>query len=366
MGVRKIVKRLLPFSLKNNIKRLIQIFWYDTYGLLTYKEIYKNRAGARNLYLVGVPDHDNLGDHAIAMATRLFLRDTNSYDLREIPLNTYRLHIKCLQKYIQKDDIILINGGGSMGVEWFFYENLIRLIIQRCRKSKIIIMPQTIYYGDSKLGKLEYEKSRRIYSKHPDLHIIAREKYSYNIMKEAYQYNNVLLAPDMVLYLKKDSPVFKREGILLCLRNDAEKNLSNTQREGIYNLCKKYATSIRYTDTVLHERILPEEREPEINKKLDEFRRASLVITDRLHGMIFCAVTGTPCIALSNYNHKVKGVYEWIRHLEYIHYLEDYREIPGCISQLLNAGKCIYENSVLTPYFDRILDLMQPSDLIQL
>jgi pyruvyl transferase EpsI len=358
MEVIKAIKRFLPFSLKKNIKRLIQICWYDSYGLFKFKEAYKNRAGNKNLYLVGAPDHDNLGDHAIAMATISFLKNSDSYDIHEIPLNIYRLHIKCLQKYLQKDDIILINGGGSMGVEWYFYENLIRLIIKRCRKNKIIIMPQTIYYGDSKIGKLEYEKSRRIYSKHPDLNIIAREKYSYNIMKEAYQHNNILLAPDMVLYLKEDSPEFQREGILLCFRKDAEKNLSDTQNQYIFNLCKKYSNSVLYTDTVLDKRILPEEREREIKKKLDEFRRARLVVTDRLHGMIFCAVTGTPCIALSNYNHKIKGVYEWIRHLKYIHYLEDYREISVCISQLLNEEKCIYEKGVLFQSFNEILDLI--------
>lgn len=43
-----------------------------------------------------------------------------------------------------------------------------------------------------------------------------------------------------------------------------------------------------------------------INKYI-KFRECELVITDRIHGMIFAAITGTPCIALSNY--KIKGTY---------------------------------------------------------
>ena len=55
-----------------------------------------------------------------------------------------------------------------------------------------------------------------------------------------------------------------------------------------------------------------------VEKKLMEFSRAELVITDRLHAMLFAAITGTPCVAFDNSSKKVSGVYEWIRHLDYI------------------------------------------------
>ena len=57
-------------------------------------------------------------------------------------------------------------------------------------------------------------------------------------------------------------------------------------------------------------------------KKLDEFRKSKLVVTDRLHGMLFAAITGTPCIALGNSSGKVKGVYDWLTHLDYIQYVD--------------------------------------------
>ena len=47
------------------------------------------------------------------------------------------------------------------------------------------------------------------------------------------------------------------------------------------------------------------------------------MVTDRLHGMIFAALTKTPCIVVPNSNYKIKGIYEWLKGLNYISFLED-------------------------------------------
>lgn len=51
---------------------------------------------------------------------------------------------------------------------------------------------------------------------------------------------------------------------------------------------------------------------------MKEFDSAELVITDCLDGMIFFEITGTTWIVLSDYNYKVRGIYEWIQYLSYI------------------------------------------------
>ena len=55
---------------------------------------------------------------------------------------------------------------------------------------------------------------------------------------------------------------------------------------------------------------------------LIDFSMRSL-ITDRIHGMLFAAVTGTPCIALDNVSKKVSGAYEWIQYLDYIQFKDE-------------------------------------------
>ena len=55
----------------------------------------------------------------------------------------------------------------------------------------------------------------------------------------------------------------------------------------------------------------------------NDFKKAELVITDRLHGMIFCYITGTPALVFLNNNHKVKSSYFWINNAPHIKLVED-------------------------------------------
>ena len=54
-----------------------------------------------------------------------------------------------------------------------------------------------------------------------------------------------------------------------------------------------------------------------------------MVITDRLHGMIFCAITETNCIVLDSKSPKLRGCYEWISHLGYIRFVSNTDELES-------------------------------------
>ena len=136
---------------------------------------------------------------------------------------------------------------------------------------------------------------------------------------------------------------YERKGILLCLRHDVEGVLSEENKKYVENILKKYDTNINYTDTVINKNITALKRSKFIRNKLREFAKAKIVITDRLHGMIFAAITGTPCIALSNYNQKVKGVYEWIKNLDYIVYEENIKDIEEDVKKLIKCNNLKYD-----------------------
>ena len=68
--------------------------------------------------------------------------------------------------------------------------------------------------------------------------------------------------------------------------------------------------------------------------KLEEFASSEIVVTDRLHGMIFAALTETPCIVVNSMSHKLRGCYEWIKSLDYIRFVEDFDLIPAVIQEL--------------------------------
>ena len=284
-------------------------------------------------FLVLTPEHGNLGDHAIALSEMILLRRLNIEYIEITGRQISELRQLKLLPFMN-GSTILINGGGNLGTLWPSVELTTQEIIKSNPKSKIVIFPNTIFYEKTEFGEKEKNKSVQIYNQHQHLQLYARERYSYEIMSQLY--NNVSLIPDMVLYLNMSQNQKKRAGCLLCLRSDREKTLSDSQQNIIVSEARSlFGSDVAFTDMCVDHPVLPEERETELNKKFDEFLSARLVITDRLHGMIFSAITGTPCIVLESKSHKVRGCYEWIKSLPYIRFADTpedisplYRQIP--------------------------------------
>ena len=86
-------------------------------------------------------------------------------------------------------------------------------------------------------------------------------------------------------------------------------------------------------------------------KKLREISSARLVVTNRLHMMIFAAITATPCIAIDNLTHKVLGVYQWIKPLPYIKLIENINDFQSILDELLKLDKCEYHTEMLDNYY---------------
>lgn len=259
---------------------------------------------------------------------------------------------------INADDIIMLHGGGNMGDEYIQEEELRRLVISTFKEQKVISFPQTIYFKDTEYGQREFEKTKQIYRSHPNLTVIAREKISYRIMKEAFPNNNVILTPDIVLYLNESSNSEKRDYIMCCFRHDQEKVISDHFKKSIYDqLSKDYKVIV--TDTIVPYTVKVEDRIRELNRIWSDYKKAKLVITDRLHGMVFGAITSTPTIALTNYNHKVKGTFEWIKDLPYVKFVEEEDEVFHHINSLLQVENRNYDNTSLRKYYKQIIDIIK-------
>lgn len=310
-----------------------------------YEKKYSFKEREKKIFLIGTPVHGNIGDQAIAEAEIQFIKKTiPEYKIIEISDEEELEFLYYIKRKRVSNSIICLHGGGNMGIEYYDVEVNRRKDILRFRKNIIIIFPQTIYYGNTLWGKWEMKKSAKIYSKCKDLYICARERVSYEQMEKLYNKNNVLLTPDIVLQYKPDIICHKREGVLLCLRNDVESiDKEKKIRRQIENILNQMGKQYKYTDTNLCKRITKDTRKKEINKKLQEISDAELVITDRIHGMIFAALTGTPCIAISNYNHKVEMEYEWLEEIEYIDFAQDITEIHDRIKGFIETI-CITEH----------------------
>ena len=299
------------------------------------------------IILIGTPEHGNLGDHAIAEAELDYFRDHySSIEVVEITGQHYRHRSDKIKNKVKKDDIVCITGGGFLGDLWMIEEEMVRNIIQTFDENRMYIFPSTIHFRDDENGQKELDKSIDIYSKHKDLHIVLRDQASISVahmLLGEHADDRIIHTPDIVLYMNKTEQEHRRSGLLLCFRDDKEKILIAEDEHKIKRLADKLGTRCHYTNTVVPINIRIDERAVALEKKYDEFRSAQMVITDRLHGMIFSAITGTPCIALNNLSGKVKGVYAWISHLPYVVCVDSINDIENLMEPMMKLGTQVYD-----------------------
>ena len=303
------------------------------------------------VFLVMTPEHSNLGDHAIAKAITSMLKE---HDIEFIEITGFKLSLLENRSFLwvlQGRDIC-INGGGNLGTLWYSVERQFRKIIKNNKKNAIVLFPNTIYYEDTEWGNAERDKSVEVYETHKHLHLYAREEVSYREMSSLYK--NVKLIPDMVLSLNECRSDTIRSGCLLCLRSDIERTRTEEEDLCIEQQARQvFGDNVRRTDMCAEYPIPVYRRDEELKKKFNEFRHAELIITDRLHGMIFAAITGTPCIVINSKSPKVKGCYEWIKDLDYIRFadnveyiIDEYNKIP--------KGIHVYKHDHLLHYYEEL------------
>ena len=311
-----------------------------------YRERFRN---PKALYLVYTPEHRNLGDHAIAKSEIQVLNELRIPYI-EITGHTLGEWRKRDLLGVMNGRTILINGGGNLGTIWPDIEDTIRAIIIKNPRSRILIFPSTFFYDSDNNGMLELKKSEEIYNSHKNLIIYARERQSYENMKNVYR--SVSLAPDMVFRLNECKSGITRHGGIICLRTDREKTLLPQDeiiiREQMQSL---FGEDVIDLDMLKSYSIPVAKREYELKKQFDAFRQAKLVVTDRLHGMIFCAISGTPCIVINSKSPKVRGCYEWIKDLPYIRFCDDPSKIIDNYT-IIPEKEWFYDNSKILPLFE--------------
>jgi pyruvyl transferase EpsI len=308
----------------------------------------------RKAFLFVAPDYGNLGDHAIAHAEQTFFADRLGVDLIEIPTNRYNDYAEVARRYIKYDDLVLITGGGFLGSLWPNTEQMSRHVVEQYPNNPVVILPQTLYWEKSSKAIIEAMRTQAIYKAHKNLTICARDHKSFNLVREYYPNCRVILVPDMVLSRSWDKfflPSNMRNGALLCLKQDQESILGEEDKAHLSYIAESLCGVVTVTDTCRKEAIRLPERLALLIKKLNEFRLASLCITDRLHGVIFSAITSTPCVALNNCNHKLRESVKLIEYLPYIRFASTLNEVEPLAREVLSVRNPQFYNLPLAKYF---------------
>ena len=302
----------------------------------------------RKTIILDTPLHGNIGDQAITLAEYQILKQCG-VKYGDIPGAKISGKEWLLALLTPSSKQILINGGGFMGCLWLGEEYRFRRILKAFSRQHVTVFPQTVTFDlETEEGRAFFEESKAIYCAHPHLTVFVREQKSYDFMQKYMPEVKTILVPDVVTVLESHIKAGKRKGILLCMRNDLEKTCSDEIQQSILEaLHNQYPEEeVAFTDTVIDHGVSMKKREEEVNNKLMEFANAKLVITDRLHGMVLAAITGTPCIALTNSNGKVKGVYQWIQSNSYVRYLDDFSQFGDVLKELNLEASYQYDASV--------------------
>lgn len=333
-----IVKKLIPLKIKQTLSA------YTNARDLTLPS-------GKRCFIFLAADYGNIGDIAISTAQKQYLESTlTDYEVISIPISQTRFVLSSIKKQVKADDIITIIGGGNMGGTYPDIEELRQLVIKSFPSNRIVCFPQTLDWDDSDKSKRALKAIVKTYAEHPDIHIFARESITQNKLHELFsKYNNVNigLVPDIVMSATAESlgttDSLESSGILRCLRDDKEVALSTEQYAVIDKALVGTGYKIEKTDTHAGGSQLDETQCAKLlADKLTQFRAAKLVITDRLHGMILCLLSGTPCLVLPNSNHKIRQTQlDWLRNHPRLIFLEleEINNIGDSINKLLSVPK---------------------------
>jgi|GEM_PF-7104526 len=139
-------------------------------------------------------------------------------------------------------------------------------------------------------------------------------------------YNNnikdvkAILAPDIVYYLDNYSFEGKRKvnAIAFIMRDDKEKDLNLEFQNMMICKTKELFKELYFYDTC-DVNFQNDNAQQLLEEYIFKLYNLKIAVTDRLHGMILCYISRTPCIVIDNNNGKIKSTFDtWMQKQNFI------------------------------------------------
>lgn len=301
------------------------------------------------------PQYLNYGDHLIAQSELDFFKKSLNTSPLDINYTFFYLWDRKVYDFLNKDDILWITGGGYIGDLWPESHHIVEKIIDNFPDNTIVFAPQTTYFENIE------SKEALVFKNKVQLHgkciFFSRDKKTMETLNMLGI--NSQLAPDFgLLYMADyhDWPTINKYAAL-CLRDDEEHIINDADR-------KKIEKVLKTTNLPLHRILMSKEhceipawsREYFLKRKFKEYCFASVVVTDRLHGMVFSAISGVPCVAFDNKSKKVSGVWqEWLSELNYIKIINSSDQIESALREVLTFSDKRSNRNQYKTLIDRLL-----------
>jgi pyruvyl transferase EpsO len=274
-----------------------------------------------NAVLLDYPVHGNVGDLLIWKGEQAFLKRNKKrligqYSIRNMGRGAAHDIAKC--------DTICLHGGGNFGDLWPVHQKFREDIIKKCPSKRIIVFPQSVFYAD--INALD--RACAVLTRHPDLHILLRDRVSLQLLKER-GLPNLRLCPDMAHALwgrwPPASPVDEQNWLYL-LRRDKERGdlppsfagmeVSSNDwadlRQGRIEKWFRYGTKVinmnnRYGNALPACSAWNLVADALIERAMELLAAHGKIVTNRLHAVISAALIGRPVVAYDNSYGKVSA-----------------------------------------------------------
>lgn len=287
--------------------------------------------------LLDCPYHINIGDTLIWQGELDFLKSINKYPIAQHSKDTFEFSL------LEKEIIICLHGGGNFGDLYRGAQEFRKEVISCYPNNRIVMFPQTVWYEDKSL----IEEDCKVFSKHKDLHLCARDMVSYEMLKRYFPNNSVLLVPDMAFYIDKkllgNQNKYSTGNSSVYIKR-LDKELDDSKRIDLYKIdeirdwpgFEKYPLRFRVVDQFLKIlRRCPKSRGV-IGKIIDKYminivRRRQIqngvsflskyqtIYTTRLHAMILGLLLNKDIKAIDNKSHKLSSfIGTWLQNEENI------------------------------------------------
>ncbi len=280
------------------------------------------------------PVHNNIGDILIWLGAQKLLKRNHiqvlgSFELR---LGFYAKHL------LSSCTTICMHGGGNLGDLYPRHQSFREKIIQKYPDKKIVIFPQTACFSSAEA----LQKTADIFLAHKNLHIFLRDQNSFQTLQEK-GIPNLHLSPDTAhaLWPIRLGAFYQKDSKLYFFRRDKEKTQTPFDcdekdafdwkdcirgfDEALFNFGLQYhRVDARLAGSLLKSSCLWNY----VSQRLlasaaGVYANHETVITNRLHGMIFAALTGTKCIAFDNSYGKLSSYYDlWLKDIDNLSFIQ--------------------------------------------
>lgn len=279
-----------------------------------------------------IPFYQNIGDLLIWEGTEYLLAQVGHKCL-------YKASVSVFDKAKVPDGaIIVMQGGGNFGDIWMEHQQFRLSVIRNFPGHKIIILPQTVYYGNEEV----LEQEAAIMRAHSRLTVCARDEASFALLKEKNMAPDVLLLPDMAFCIPEHSLVEFRNRkksvkCLLLKRGDKELaagydyHLEDFKHFSVHDwpsyehlddpVLQEFWRLKDAGDNVAWARYAEKVFKPYWIKEACSFVSAhSKVYSSRLHVAILCILLHKPVLMLDNSYGKNSRFYDtWLSDLDKVY-----------------------------------------------